>query len=254
MNYKKYEVRYKELFTLFADFDKKCREITNIDIKVKNEVFQYLLYKAFNTFLSIRALVEMFQLDDAFCLYRILLENVINFIYLYKNQDKIVDYKSSEMQIFKEVFYIISQKTEHMKLPEKLSILIDEKIMEEYITASKVAKVFRKIYNKDNWTSLSFAEKAESVGKGKLYIEYKNTSSLIHSNWFGHRGLDDQIHIDDFISSLVVSSCNTILYLMYTLNEMFSNRIELTIVECEKLFLEINKILCRNENNCIKTK
>jgi len=243
----------KELFEQFAKFDKFCREINIKNIKVKSEVFSYLIYKAFNTFLSIRYLIEINQLDDALCLYRILLENIVNFLYLYKNQDKINDYKSSEMNVFKFLFNKISRETKHMKSPGKLSEFIDDYISSEYISASKVAKEFRNIYKKDKWSSLSFAEKAEDVGKSKLYISYRKDSNLIHSNWFEHRGRFDEIHINNSINTVVVSSCEIMLSLLYTINDMVQNKIGLLIRKCEEIFLDINKIIEKNEPKNINT-
>ena len=109
------------------------------------------------------------------------------------------------------------------------------------------------IYKEDTWSSLSFAEKAEDVGKGKLYISYRQDSNLIHSNWFEHRGLNNDICIDDKISTVVVSSCETMLSLLNTVNEMVKNKITRLVQECEQIFMDIIKVVEKKDKKNINS-
>jgi|GEM_PF-1618302 len=234
MNYNEYNNRYKESISLLSDFGSCCRKINQYKIELTNEVFSYLLEKAFDTFLSIQMLVEIFQLSNAHCLCRVLVENVVNFIYLSTHKDKIFDYKSSEMKIMKSLFEKISIDTKHMKEPYKLSRMIDNEISRDYQSAARIAKEYRQLYGQDNWTNISFIDKSTAIGLYTLYVVYKRESSLIHSNWFD-KGRNDALGTHYSFSSIVEFSMQIMNHLMFTINEVNDNKIESVLFECVQI-------------------
>ncbi len=231
MNFEEYNENYKEAILLLKDFGGCCRKVNQYIIQLKNEVFSYLVEKSLDTFLSILLLIEKFQLSDAHCLSRVLLENVVNFIYLSKFKDKISDYKSSEMKIMKSLWEKISIDTKHMKEPYKLSRLIDDEMVKDYQSAAKIAKEYRQLYGQDKWTSISFIDKATAIGLYIFYVEYKKESSLIHSNWFDHR----EVSVHHSFYSLVVSSMVLMQWLLESLNSELSESIDPILNECMQI-------------------
>ncbi len=173
---------------LMHQFGKKLKKLFSQHYKYEDENFKimsdFLIVKAIHTFNSIRLLItggEEFM-KDAYCLYRVLLENVIIYIYLSKYTENINDdFFSSEQITLNKLISKIFTDTKGLKYKYSPYRLIDVSMEKELKKISKKKKEMNNKYSKkyDN----NFQRMVDKLKMDSLILPYNKGSNLIHSGW-----------------------------------------------------------------------
>lgn len=223
------EEKYRNALGLMAQLDAEVEHLLNKegfpieDDKVKS-ISDYLVFKAYRTFSSIRLLAFAGYFDDAYCLYRVLIENIVNFLYLSKNRNEIKSkYFTSELKSLKTTTRRVFDETQgltNIKAPYKL---LDVDMIEGMRFIAKVKKESEKIHRNDTWSSLSFEDRICEIGMNFLYLPYMSGSSLIHSSWFSRKGfLNPELH-DDYITDICWGASDIYCRMIVQLNDNLIN-------------------------------
>ena len=166
----------------------------------------YLVKKATKTFNSIITLILCGHdfYHDAYCLYRVLMENIVNYIYLSKFPDEIENkYFSNELsQLNRLITKIFSETKGLSRLPSPYRF-VDSEMVKSLKSIAKYKKEIKEIHNADKWLPLKFEEKVEKIGLGYLVLPFKKTHNLIHSTWFENRGFLDPELNDDYVRGIM---------------------------------------------------
>lgn len=242
----------------FADNEFKP-EIKNIEFGIKY-VGSFLFAKSTKTFRALFILCDKGYGEDAAILARSMLENVINFAYMNK------DDKQNRAELFIYHSFIdrknkIKQTKNNQNYPQDIEEKFVNKFGEVYEKAVKLQdKECKKIkeegkysIKKQSWSCLSLANMAEEIKLKELYYDqiYWLTSNLSHpsdtaSAGYIYEGEEDNVSVNDmpsvdWVEESLILGFDYFYKMIELVNEIFELDFDKKIKAIEEEYIEITK-------------
>jgi len=178
---------------------------------LNSDALELLFNRSAATYRSIIILLENSLLIDARSLNRVLLESVINFMYLSKNNKSINDYKQYSTLKLYDNYQTILDKTKYFNdLPELLQLLFNDNDIIDGKISAKLMKTKKKEMEEliIKWDNIRFEDKINDLEISVLSLQsiWKTSSDSVHSGWESLLITQDDESIDFALKEIVVSS------------------------------------------------
>ncbi|NQU28748.1 MAG: hypothetical protein HQ528_10700 [Candidatus Marinimicrobia bacterium] len=228
MQYQIYQRKYATVFSkmhslseyIIANYVNNERLIKHIS----ENVLVFIFGRAVTSFRSITNLLDIFNIHDAHSIYRILLEAVVNYQYLFSHEEMINAYKSYSVCKNYDKYQEILDKTKFFtELPIELQFIFSKNdIIDGKISAQIMKRKKKEIeVHSNKWYEISFDEKIQELGIDDLAISSKwnSASDSIHSGWTSLLYILDDESIDLVIKDIAASSSECIVSLIKYYNK-----------------------------------